>query len=126
VIIKCEYFLPECTVVFRSRLNTRNKYKVHLQTFIHARLQQPSRCSPPCWWCIPAERWNGEKHDCLPPSLWNRSRACEGQTGFESVSVAVCVDCDEFGVNERGRPFTFTAHAHTHTSQENEVEEAEK
>lgn len=67
VIIKRKYFLPECTVVLRSRLNTRNKYKVHLQTFIHARLQQPSRCPPPCWWCIPAERWNGEKHDCFPP-----------------------------------------------------------
>lgn len=64
-MIRRECFLPECTVL-RSRLNTRNKYKVHLHTFIHARLQQPSRCPPPCW-CMPAERWNGEKNDWFSP-----------------------------------------------------------
>ncbi|KAL1277911.1 hypothetical protein QQF64_024587 [Cirrhinus molitorella] len=51
------------------------------------------------------------------------TRTVKNRQAFESVSVAVCVDCDESGVNERGRPLTFTAHAHTHTSQESEAEE---
>ncbi len=62
--MKRKCFLPECTVL-RSRLNSRNKYKVHLQTFIHVRLQQPSRCPPLCW-CMPAERWNGEENGGFP------------------------------------------------------------
>lgn len=57
VINRYKRVLPACAAL-HSRLNTRNKYKVHLQTFIHARSRRPSP-----WWCMPAERWNGKKNN---------------------------------------------------------------
>lgn len=107
-VMKRKCFLPECTVL-RSRLNSRNKYKVHLQTFIHVRLQQPSRCPPLCW-CMPAERWNGEKTGGFS-SFPQREKQERRRTDRLWECPCRCVrGLWWFRVNERGRPLTFTAH----------------
>lgn len=106
--MKRNCFLPECTVL-RSRLNSRNKYKVHLQTFIHARLQQPPRCPPPCW-CMPAERWNGEKNGGFP-SFPQREKQERWRTDRLWECQCRCVRGLWWVQSEgEGQTLTFTAH----------------
>lgn len=116
VIMKRKCFLPECTVL-RSRLNSRNKYKVHLQTFIHARLQQPSRCPPPCR-CMPAERWNGEKKRIsVFPSEREAGTVKNRQALRVSVSLCAWTVMSSEWMREADRSLSL------HTSQESEAEE---